>query len=223
MLCNIGYSSETHLKLKSCEVLFTYNVFISYPIVSNFCTEYNSHTSVLCAKCRNDWTTEKDVMDERDFVIFEVKVSFGWKSYIAQHPRGTEYTFLMCDSIRQDTQYTRFKSTRILKQVYSNRVLLCSVKYDSDILEQVLLPLIFQDLHSRHDTNMFPISTIIMSNVSISFIDQYFCHNTLPCIFKTKTSGISRTKSQNLNASCTVFQLSFPNLLQPGFKLIMKM
>ena len=38
-----------------------------------------------------------------------------------------------------------------------------------------------------------------------------------------KTSSISRTKYQNLNASCFLLQWSLPNPLKPGVKLRMKM
>ena len=38
-----------------------------------------------------------------------------------------------------------------------------------------------------------------------------------------KTSIISRTKSQNLNVSCILLQLSSLNQLKPGVKLRMKM
>ena len=38
-----------------------------------------------------------------------------------------------------------------------------------------------------------------------------------------KTSSISRTKSQNLNVSCILLQLSSLNQLKPGVKLRMKM
>ena len=38
-----------------------------------------------------------------------------------------------------------------------------------------------------------------------------------------KTSGISRTKSQNFNVSCILLQLSSLNPLKPGVKLRMKM
>ena len=38
-----------------------------------------------------------------------------------------------------------------------------------------------------------------------------------------KTSGINRTKSQNLNVSCILLQLSSLNPLKPGVKLRMKM
>ena len=38
-----------------------------------------------------------------------------------------------------------------------------------------------------------------------------------------KTSSISRTKSQNLNASCIVLRLSSLNPLKPGVKLRTKM
>ena len=42
------------------------------------------------------------------------------------------------------------------------------------------------------------------------------------CIYR-KTSCISRTKSQNLNVSCILLQLSLLNPLKPGVKLTMKM
>ena len=42
------------------------------------------------------------------------------------------------------------------------------------------------------------------------------------CIYR-KVSNIRRTKSQNLNDSCLVLQLSLPNRLKPGVKSIMKM
>ena len=38
-----------------------------------------------------------------------------------------------------------------------------------------------------------------------------------------QTSNIRHTKSQHLNASCLVLQLSLPNPLKPGVKLRMKM
>ena len=38
-----------------------------------------------------------------------------------------------------------------------------------------------------------------------------------------KNSGLSRTKSQSLNVSCIVLQLSSLNPLKPGVKLRMKM
>ena len=38
-----------------------------------------------------------------------------------------------------------------------------------------------------------------------------------------KTSSISRTKSQSLNVSCIILQLSSLNPLKPGVKLRMKM
>ena len=50
------------------------NLFPGYPIVLTFCTE---HSSVLCAKFQNDWTTEMDVIDERYFARFEVKMRLG--------------------------------------------------------------------------------------------------------------------------------------------------
>ena len=43
-------------------------------------------TAVLCAKLQNDWTTEADFMDERDFARFKFKMHFGRISHIAQPP-----------------------------------------------------------------------------------------------------------------------------------------
>ena len=76
-LCNIRYPSEIHLKLKSREISFAHNS----------CFRLNDRfESVLCAKFQTDWTIETDVMDERDFARFELKMSFGRISYIAQYP-----------------------------------------------------------------------------------------------------------------------------------------
>ena len=86
LLFNKGYPSEAHLKPKSLDIWFYHNLFINYPIVSKFSTEHGSNTAVLCAKFQNDdWITETDVMEERDFARFEFKMSFGRISYIA-HP-----------------------------------------------------------------------------------------------------------------------------------------
>ena len=86
VLCSIGYPSETHLELKSREVTFVHNLFITYPIVSTVCTEHGSDATVLFAKFQKEWTTETNVMGERDFARFEFKMSFGRISYIAQDP-----------------------------------------------------------------------------------------------------------------------------------------
>ena len=48
----------------------------------------------------------------------------------------------------------------------------------------------------------------------------YFC--SMVCI-TVKTFSISHTKSQSLNVSCILFQLSSLNPLEPGVKLRMKM
>ena len=52
---------------------FAHNLFIKYPIVFVFYTEHHSDTVVLSAKFQNDWTTETGIMDERDFVRFEIR------------------------------------------------------------------------------------------------------------------------------------------------------
>ena len=60
---------------------------ISCSIVLILCTKHGSDTDALCVKFQNDWTTQANVMDERDFSRFEFKISFGRILYIAQHPR----------------------------------------------------------------------------------------------------------------------------------------
>ena len=59
VLCNIGYPSETHLKLKSSEILLVHNIRFSGSIHFKFCTEHGSITAMLCAKFQNDWITNK--------------------------------------------------------------------------------------------------------------------------------------------------------------------
>ena len=86
VLCNIGYPSESPLKLKSREILFVHNIRFNNPIVLKFCTEHGSITSVFCSKFQNDWTPAIDVMDERNFARFGFNMTFGGISYIAQHP-----------------------------------------------------------------------------------------------------------------------------------------
>ena len=38
VLCNMGYMSETHLKLTFCEISFVPNICLNCPVVLNFCT-----------------------------------------------------------------------------------------------------------------------------------------------------------------------------------------
>ena len=84
MLCNIGYPSETHLKLTSHKISFVHNICLSCPIV--FCTEHGTDTAMLRAKFQANWIIETDVMDEQVSVRFLFKMSFGGIYYIAHHP-----------------------------------------------------------------------------------------------------------------------------------------
>ena len=76
-MCNIGYPSETHLKLKSREISFVHNTRFNCPIVLKFCTEHGN---------QNDWKLDMAVMNERDFTRFEFKMRFGQISHIAHGP-----------------------------------------------------------------------------------------------------------------------------------------
>ena len=66
---NIGYASETHHKLKSHDISFVHNSFLSCSIISKFCTEHGSDTAVLWTKFQNDWATEMDVMGDQDLSL----------------------------------------------------------------------------------------------------------------------------------------------------------
>ena len=52
-LCNIGYPSETHLKLKSHKNSFVHNIRFSCRIVLKIYTTHNCDTTVLHTKLRN--------------------------------------------------------------------------------------------------------------------------------------------------------------------------
>ena len=69
-LGNIDCPPETHLKPKSREISFVHNLFLGYPIILQSCSMNGSDIVVLCTKFRNDWTTEIDIIDERDFARF---------------------------------------------------------------------------------------------------------------------------------------------------------
>ena len=56
-----------------------------------------------------------------------------------------------------------------------------------------------------------------------SFTEPLPIDRTLVCATYRKLSNISRTKSQNLNNSRLILQLSLPNPLKPGVKSRMKM
>ena len=48
--CYMGCLSETHIKPKSREIPFVYDISFSGIIILKFGTEHNSITAVLCAK-----------------------------------------------------------------------------------------------------------------------------------------------------------------------------
>ena len=62
---NIGYLSETSLKLKSWEISFIHKICYSCQIVLEFCTEHDSTTVVLCTKFQNDWVSA-EIMTGKD-------------------------------------------------------------------------------------------------------------------------------------------------------------
>ena len=53
LVCNIGHSSETHLKLKSPDNSFPHNTRVNDPFVLKFDTEHDSITAVFRNDCTN--------------------------------------------------------------------------------------------------------------------------------------------------------------------------
>ena len=71
--CNIEYPPENYLKINSSDRFD--NFAQSTPVILR-----------VLYLIQSDWTSATDVMDGRVFAIFLCKMSFGWISYIAQHP-----------------------------------------------------------------------------------------------------------------------------------------
>ena len=90
--CNIGYPSETHLKLKSREISFAHEVLLDCEIVSKFCTKHGSINSVICANFQNDFKPAMDVLGERDCARLEFKMSFCRILYISTASQGADGT-----------------------------------------------------------------------------------------------------------------------------------
>ena len=57
-LCNIGYPSETYIKLKSRENSFFRDIRFICQIVWTIWTEHGGDIAVLSAKFQNDWVIE---------------------------------------------------------------------------------------------------------------------------------------------------------------------
>ena len=68
---------ETLLIIKSRETSVVHNPSFGYT------KSPDSDTIVFYIKFQNDWATEIDIMDKRDFARFEFEVSFGGMSHMA--------------------------------------------------------------------------------------------------------------------------------------------
>ena len=53
------YPTKNHLKLKSGEISFFYNIHLSSLIILKFGTEHGSEPVMPCAKFTNDWSTDR--------------------------------------------------------------------------------------------------------------------------------------------------------------------
>ena len=109
-VCNIGYTSETHFKLKSREISCVYNIRFSCLVVSKFCTEHGSITAVLYATFQNDRAIAKLVTGKQYFRRFQFKIRFGRISYIAQgHSARPLAHYTNWPSLRHSTYIMHFR------------------------------------------------------------------------------------------------------------------
>ena len=59
--CDIEYPYESHFEITSHEISFNHNLFLSWSVVLESCTEHSSDTAVLCATFQNEGETEVGV------------------------------------------------------------------------------------------------------------------------------------------------------------------
>ena len=109
VLYDIGYPSETHLKLKSRELSWIHITCCSCPIVWKFCSEHDSVTVVPCTKLQNVLETTKLVMDKQVLARFELKMRFRRISYIAQglSPQQNTTQRTLCTYFRAYTYFAK--------------------------------------------------------------------------------------------------------------------
>ena len=82
--CNIRYPQEMHLKPKSRENPFSYNVYPSYPIVSKCCTE---HAIILSCSVQNfEKTAQPNWMFGDVLEIWFEFLGISYTVYISQYP-----------------------------------------------------------------------------------------------------------------------------------------
>ena len=83
-LCNMGYpSSERILNSNLTKTPLSITYFTIAQSFWNF-AERGSVAAEFCTKNQNDWIKNTNVMGEREFAIFDFKMSFEWRSYIVQ-------------------------------------------------------------------------------------------------------------------------------------------
>ena len=70
-------SVELNLKVKSCEISFAHNLFLSGSIALQLCAEHVNDMAVQCANSQNDSIIGMDVMEKRDFARFGFKMGAG--------------------------------------------------------------------------------------------------------------------------------------------------
>ena len=77
------------------KILVVHTFFLSQWIFLKFCTEHGIHTVVLCAKFQKNWSTNMDVTDKRDSVIFQLKTGFGcYRPQVSNGPNHGKLTFI---------------------------------------------------------------------------------------------------------------------------------
>ena len=105
MICNIGYPSETRLKLKSREVLFAHNIHSRYSIVLQFCAAVSQPCSVQNFKTIGKFMNKLWVNESlRDLGWRRVSHSYAILANIPMSPFSV-YGWTMSQPTREEATY----------------------------------------------------------------------------------------------------------------------
>ena len=139
-----------------------------------------TEVSLSCTKQNflNDWTTEWDVMDERDFARFQFKMSFGLISYFAHRPGWQEWM----DSKWQTLQDWSLRSIYSAAADSRHERLLSTM---GDALNSFPreMPARGTHVHMLCSISEWHLSLIVMLNFSFYFSAHY----TYPCAARERT------------------------------------
>ena len=87
--CNIEYTAEIHLLVKSCERSSADNTHLRCPMILEFCTKHGSATAELCIKFHKWFGNCENAIDEWNIARYQL--SFGGISFIVTTWAPSQY------------------------------------------------------------------------------------------------------------------------------------